>query len=44
MGDNVDTFDHLVECTILCDILDNDQLETVTIVGKFIVEECALRQ
>ena len=39
-----DTFDRIVKCTVLGDILDNDELKPVTVMDEFIVEEGASRQ
>jgi hypothetical protein len=44
VSDRIDTFDRFVECTILGDIVDDDQLEPATILCKFIVEEGALSE
>jgi len=44
MGNGVDSFDSLVECAIFGDILDNNKLKSVTVVGKFIGEEGTLGQ
>ena len=44
VGDGVDVFDRLVKCAVLGDILDNDKLKAVTIVGKFVDEKRAFRQ
>jgi hypothetical protein len=44
VGDGIDTFDGLVKCAILGDILDNDELKAVTVVGELIVEEGTFRQ
>ena len=39
MVDSVDTLDRIVECAILGNIFDDNQLKPVTIMGEFIVEE-----
>ena len=44
MSDCIDALDCFVECTILGDIVDDDELESITILCKFIVEEGALGQ
>ena len=44
VGDGVDAFDRLVKCTVLGDILDNDELKPVAVMDKFIVEEGAFGQ
>ena len=44
MGDCVDTSNGVVKCTIFGNILDSDELKPITIMGKFVVEECALGQ
>jgi hypothetical protein len=40
----VDTFDRIVKCTVLGNILDNDELKPVTVMDEYIVEEGASRQ
>ena len=44
VGNGVDTLDRLVKCTILGDILDNDELKAFTVAGELIVEEGTFRQ
>ena len=44
VGDDVDSLDCLVKGSILGDILDDDELKSITITGKFIHKECALDQ
>ena len=44
VGDGVHTPDRFVKCTILGDILDNDELETITVISEFIDEKGAFRQ
>jgi len=40
----VDTLDGLVKRSIIDDIIDNDQLEPITVIRKFLRQECALGQ
>jgi hypothetical protein len=44
VGDGVDALDGLVECTVLGDILDDDELKAVTVLGELFAEEGAFRQ
>lgn len=44
MSNRIDTFDRFVECTVLGDVFDDDELKPVTILSKYIVEEGTLFQ
>jgi hypothetical protein len=43
VGDGVDIFDSFVKCTILGDVLDNDEFKSIPVMSEFIVEEGAFR-
>ena len=44
MGDGVDALDRLVKCAVLGDILNDEELKAVTVLGELFVEEGAFRQ
>jgi hypothetical protein len=43
VGNGINALDSFVKCTIFGNILDNDELKSLPVMGEFIIEEGAFR-
>ena len=41
MRDRIDARDGLIKCAVLCDVLDNDELEPLAVLRKPFLKKCA---